>query len=280
MPPSLKTLTKSALLAVAPKHTTALLSARARAHSHRVVAQWGCVEINRRIAARFGSAVQEGPFRGTILTPTTHAEHLGPFLLGVYESELGPAWDVILGGTYPQIVDVGAKFGYYAVGLARLFPTAQVVAFDTDPWARAATREMVAANGTTNVAVRGFCDPRWMRTALLPGAFVFSDCEGFEGPLFTSEPIPHLASATLIVETHDELNPGVTERLRSRLSPTHAIRIFTGDSPRRESTRDLAFLSADERRLATHEVRGPQAWLFCTPKAERTAAADTSPKNV
>ena len=273
MQTSPKQLAKDLLMAVAPKRTTALLSARARAHSHRVVASWGCGEITRKLVAQFGSVVPEGPFRGLILTPMTHAEQLGPFLLGLYESELDPAWDVVLGRSYTQVVDVGAKFGYYAVGLARRYPGAEVVAFDTDPWARAATREMAQANGTANVEVRGFCDPRWMHTALRPGAFVFSDCEGYEGPLFTSEPIPHLATATLIIETHDEFNPGVTDRIRARLAATHDIRTFGADSPRRESTRDLSFLSDDERRLATHEVRGPQTWLLCTPKEKPAGAA-------
>ena len=52
---------------------------------------------------------------------------------------------------FPQIVDVGAKFGYYAVGLARRYPAAAVVAYDVDWWARRACRRMAAANGVGNV---------------------------------------------------------------------------------------------------------------------------------
>ncbi len=75
----------------APRWTTSLLSARARAHSHRVIASWGCGSLTRKLVERFGSDVQEGPFVGLTLTPMTYAEQLGPYLLGVYESELSGA---------------------------------------------------------------------------------------------------------------------------------------------------------------------------------------------
>lgn len=272
----LKQLAKDLLLAVAPRRTTALLSARSRAHSQRLVKAWGCVSINDKLVARLGSVVQEGPFRGMILSPMTHAEHLGPFLLGVYESELDPAWDRVLRGSYSQIVDVGSKFGYYAVGLARRFPDTQVVAFDTDAWARAATLEMASANRTSNVTVLGFCDTSWLRTQLRSGAFVISDCEGYEETLFATEPIPHLSSATLIIETHDKANPGVTDRIRARLGATHEIHEFADGSPRRDTTCDLRFLSEDERSRAPHEIRGPQIWLWCTPRRERDRSASAA----
>ena len=108
--------------AVAPRWTAALLSARARAHSHRVIAGWGSATVTRKLVERFGSRVLDGPFAGMILTPMTHAEQLGPYILGLYESELDAAWDAVLKGTYTQVVDVGARFGYYAVGLARQYP--------------------------------------------------------------------------------------------------------------------------------------------------------------
>ncbi|HIE92078.1 MAG TPA: hypothetical protein EYQ83_04125 [Acidobacteria bacterium] len=127
----MKQLLKRGLHAVA-RWTVALMSARARAHSHGVIAQWGCGPLTRTLVERFGSVVQEGPFAGVALTPMTHAEQIGPFLLGAYESELDGAWDTVFRGTYSQIIDIGAKFGYYAVGLARKFPDAAIVAFDTD----------------------------------------------------------------------------------------------------------------------------------------------------
>jgi hypothetical protein len=260
-------LIKRLLYAIAPRSTTALMSARARAHSHRVVASWGCGLINRKLVERFGPRVQEGPFAGLTLTPMTYAEQVGPCLLGVYESELDEAWAIVSRGSYTQVIDIGAKFGYYAVGLARKYPAASVVAFDTDWWARKAVREMAAANETSNVEVKGFCGAEWVDRHLQEAVLVISDCEGYEAALFGPDIIPKLRSATLIIETHDMIVPGVSDRLRSAFGTTHLVREYGMGALRRAPTHSLDFLSAPERHLAVQEVRPDQIWLFCIPKA-------------
>ncbi|HEX3314253.1 MAG TPA: hypothetical protein VHR72_05135, partial [Gemmataceae bacterium] len=167
-----KKLVKDVLYRIAPRWTTEWMSARSRAHSHKVVKEWGCPELNRKLIERFGDRVQEGPFAGTILTAMAAAEQLGPFLLGVYESELDSAWEVIRRGNYAQVVDIGAKFGYYAVGMARWFPRTRVVTFDTDWWARDAVREMAKANGVSErIDIRGYCDRAWLVNELQEAAF-------------------------------------------------------------------------------------------------------------
>jgi hypothetical protein len=258
---------KRFLYAVAPKWTASVMSARARAHSHKVVRTWGCDALNRKLLGHLGSTVQEGPFAGLVLSPMTYAEHLGPTLLGVYESELDRAWGVVLGRAYSQIIDVGAKFGYYAVGLAKRYPNAAVVAFDTDWWARKAVREMAAANGARNVEVLGSCDPAWLANNLHDNAFIISDCEGHERELFSGPALSRVGTATLIVETHDCAVPGVSAKLREAFAATHAVQTLRSGENRRVSTRSLDFLSGTERQLANHEVRPPQVWLFCLPKA-------------
>jgi hypothetical protein len=230
------------------------------------VKEWGCDALNRKLLEHLGNAVQQGPFAGLVLSPRTRAEHLGPYLLGVYESELDPAWKTVLRGTYSRIVDVGAKFGYYAVGLAKRYPETPVVAFDTDGWARRAIREMAAANGTGNVEVRGYCDPEWLVRNLGEGAFILSDCEGYEATLFNREILPALRTATLIVETHDRFVPGVSDRLRSDLAATHTVRVLGEGESRRTSSLDLDFLTEQERRLANDDIRSPQLWLLCLPR--------------
>jgi hypothetical protein len=196
----------------------------------------------------------------------THAEQIGPYLLGVYESELDEAWAIVLTGSYSQIIDIGARFGYYAVGLARKYPAASVVAFDTDWWARKAVHEMAAANGTGNVEVKGFCHPGWLTRQVQEAAFIISDCEGYEATLFGPATIPKLRSATLLIETHDCVVPGVSDRLGDAFGGTHSVRVFENDAHKRAPTRALAFLSEPEQQLAIHEVRPPQSWLLCLPK--------------
>lgn len=263
----IKQLVKRLLFALSPKWATAFFSARARARSHRVVREWGCLEINEKLIKHLGAIAQEGPFHGLILSPMTRAEHLGPYLLGVHESELDRAWEVVFRGSFSQIVDVGSSFGYYSVGLAKRFSRTDVVAFDTDWWAREATQEMASANLVANVEVLGFCDADWLCKQLREGAFIISDCEGYESELFCSKPIPLLATATLIIEMHDDSSPGVSDRIRCLLGPTHQIYEIASDSGRRESTRDLGFLTVQERKLAMHEVRLPQVWFLCLPKS-------------
>jgi hypothetical protein len=266
----LKSLLKKALYSVAPETTTALLSARARAHSHRLVREWGLGTLTHKLIERFGPTVQSGPFRGLTLTPMTHSEHLGPFLLGTYEAELHPWFEDVGRGTYSQLLDVGAKFGYYAVGLARYHPTSRVVAFDTDWWARKATREMAVANRTPNVETAGFCSPGWLDTYLEPNSFILADCEGYEGILFGDCRATALDSATILVETHDDLVAGVGARVRRRFAGSHDVRTVA-NAGERLSPVNLEFVTVEERRSALHEVRGRQEWLFFTPRARSSS---------
>jgi hypothetical protein len=115
----LKDVMKRAVYALAPQTTVTLMSMRARAHSHRLVREWGLYDLNQRLIREVGSSVVGGPFAGMALTPMTQAEHIGPFLLGTYESELHPWLERLIEIEFAQLVDVGAKFGYYAIGLAR-----------------------------------------------------------------------------------------------------------------------------------------------------------------
>ena len=242
------------------------MSARARAHSQRLLASWGNSEVTKKLVQRFGDRVYEGPFAGTILTRMSHAEQVGPCLLGVYESELDEAWSEVFRGTYTRIVDIGAKFGYYAVGLARKYPNAQVIAFDTDWWARKAVAEMAAANGTVNVEIKGLCSPDWLAEHGGGATLVVSDCEGFEASLFIPGVVARLRTATLLIETHDDVVAGATDTLRATLGDTHTVVLYGSGGARRETTRRLDFLTAAERQLAVQEVRPPQTWLLCLPK--------------
>jgi hypothetical protein len=268
-----KSLLRKTLYSVAPETTTALLSARSRAHSHRLVQEWGLGKLTHKLIERFGPTVQSGPFRGLTLTPMTLAEHLGPFLLGTYEAELHPWLEEVGRGSYSQLLDVGAKFGYYAVGLARYHPGSRVVAFDTDWWARKATREMAVANRTPNVETVGFCSPAWLEKYLEPNSFILSDCEGYEATLFGDCHARALDSATLLVEIHDNLLAGVGARVRQRFAHSHDMRTVA-NTGERLSPVNLEFITLEERRSALHEVRGPQEWLFLTPKARQSQDGD------
>jgi hypothetical protein len=253
----------------------AILSARARRHSQGLVREWGLVQLDRRLMEEVGNRVLAGPFKGMVLTPMTCHEHVGPHLIGTYEAELQPWWDFLLRESFSQIVDVGAKFGYYAVGLAQRLPGIPAVAFDTDPWARRALREMAAANGTTGISVEAYCSPDWLDANLRERAFIICDCDGGEKDLFCSREIPALTSATLIIETHDHLVPGVSAEIVRRFTPTHTIQeVASRREPLRPALR-VHSLTDEEMTRAANELRPPQTWLLLVPRSEKpTGEAD------
>lgn len=255
---------KSWLFRVAPELTSSLLSARARKHSHRILRQWGVPAVNAELLRRFGRTVQSGPFVGLELTPSTEKEQLGPYLLGTYESELHPWIERMLIGSFSSIVDVGAKFGYYAVGFARTLSKIPIIAFDTDPWARRVLREMSIGNQASNIEIRGFCSTEWIKKKLQNCSLIISDCEGYESTLFSSV-TPALVTATLLIETHDDVSPGVTQTIVDRFSATHNVEVASLKACDACPV-DLSFLSELQRRHAIREVRSNQRWLLLTPQ--------------
>jgi hypothetical protein len=264
---ALRSVVKNAACSVAPGIAAAVLARRARANSQKLVKIWGLHEINERLIRTIGHTVIAGPFAGLELTPMARHEHIGPYLLGTYEMELHPWWDEVFHGQFTQVVDVGASFGYYAVGLARKFPCARIEAFDTDRWARAAIVEMAATNRTSNVSVGAACNPTWLRRHLRGGALVISDCEGYERELLCRSHVPALETATIIVELHENLSPGVSSAVAATFCRTHTL-VEVGS--RTETPLPMlppSSLTADEVARASSEVRGAQTWLFLRPKA-------------
>jgi precorrin-6B methylase 2 len=258
-----------------PRAAAARRAARSRRRSHQFVEQKGYPALDRRLAEAMGMRVLSGPFAGLTLTPTTFKEHVGPCLLGTYEAELHPWFARLLRSHHPQIVDVGSKFGYYAVGLSRLDPTARSIAFDIDPWARRATRELARANGVTGLRVRSFASPRWFDRHLQPGALVVSDCEGFERELFPHVTTTAADSTTFVIEVHETMAPAVTDRLVARFAATHDLaHVPTDDDPTvpAELRARLSAFTDEEVRVLADELRGgSQEWLIATPKAAGAA---------
>jgi hypothetical protein len=263
---AVKQLAKRAVSRIAPGVSASFFAARARAHSQRWFAETGRIAASERLVGRLGLTVRSGPFAHTRLGEMARRENMGPFVLGVYESELDAAWASVFRRGYTQIVDVGSKFGYYAAGLAMKYPEAEVVAFDVDPWARRATAETAAANRLRNVRVLGACTPGWLAAELRPGALVLSDCEGYEDVLFAAAS-PALATATLLIEAHEHFVPGVTRRLTDRFAPTHDLATFGPETPKRprDPAIDLSFLPPSDLPLL-EDVRADDHWLLFTPR--------------
>ena len=74
-----------------------------------------------RLRALAADHVMSGPFGGMRLAGLPAAQEL----LGTYEHELFDTVHALARGPYRTVVNVGARNGYYAVGLARLMPNAR-----------------------------------------------------------------------------------------------------------------------------------------------------------
>ena len=191
-----------------------------------------------------------------------------PKLVGSYEQELHGVLAEILQTPYTIVVDVGCAEGYYAVGLARALPAAQVYAFDLDLEALRLCGAIADANGVSErVHIAGKCDPATLGSLLAGRALVVSDCEGYERDLLDVERAPGLRYADILVELHDAISPGLTPELLARFAPTHDTRII--DSAPRDGCdyACLEFLPIARRHLAVSEFRPPgQQWAFLRAK--------------
>ncbi|MGH7668985.1 MAG: hypothetical protein ACRENQ_05780 [Gemmatimonadaceae bacterium] len=257
---------RAALEHLAPGAYLALTSARARRHSQRMFARWGCLDLNHALVAQLGHDVVDGPFAGLRLSPLALRDHIGPYLLGTYEHELHTTWRAFEHTRFSAIVDVGSRFGFYAVGLARRHPRTPVTAVDPDHWARAATRQMAAANATPQVRTTRRMTAERLASMLPEDALVVSDCEGYERTLFCGKRIPALRSATMVIEVHDAVAPGVGKAIAYRFSASHDVQRIASETSPPVPTADLEFLDDRQRRLAVNELRLSQDWLVLRPR--------------
>ena len=234
----------------------------------------------RRLLDRLGPTyrVQQGLFEGmSYPSPKSHGSALVPKLLGTYELELAP---VIAGWRdcdFPVIVDVGCAEGYYAVGLARMFPRAVVHAFDSAAEARSMCLATAEANGVAErMRMHGECGPADLLSLdLEAGGLVISDCEGFEADLFGPAVTAHLARCHAIIEVHDhphDDHPRM-KKLFAAFSGTHDLRIVhsVDDTQKARYYRSGCVSTDDllEREVAFAEWRPwIMHWLVAEPKRE------------
>ena len=218
-----------------------------------------------------GWVVQSGPFSGMRLSDRTSWSDgdLLPKLIGCYEAELHVILADIAATPPDLVVNVGAAEGYYAIGLARLFPDCCVHAFDTSLASQDVCRLAAGLNEVgRRVFVGGRCTPDLLETILPHGRapFLVCDCEGYERQLIDPQRVPALRSTTIVVECHDFIDPNITRTLVDRLAATHTL------STIQESARDpntapfLRGFGSLDRWLAVCEYRPAMMnWLVARP---------------
>lgn len=235
----------------------------------RITAVWRSRVLSNHLAATDGLVIQNGPFKGMTYVAAATEGALLPRLIGSYESELHPHILALIEEGIDTVIDVGCAEGYYAVGLARLIPHAQVHAYDTDPAARTACRALAEQNGVLDRVTIGETFKGEDFAAFTPGkTLVFMDIEGGEKMLLDPEAYPALKALHVLVETHPYPGVDITRIITERFAASHDIvRIEMG--PKTTPLPPwMTRLSHIDQLIGTWEWRArPTPWLVMRPKA-------------
>ncbi len=230
----------------------------------RSLAKWRSVIVANTLIRRSGNKVLNGPFAGMDYSVPASEGAKAARLMGSYETTLVPVFEQVIAAGYTQIIDIGCAEGYYAVGLALRCVQARVMARDASPAAQALCRDHAARNGVSGrVEVGGEITGADFDCCIAQRTFVLCDIEGAEDILLDPVTAPGLAKADILVECHDVMIPGVTDRIAARFDRTHQItRIGRSLAPQTLPDWMEEFSDMD-RLIALWEWRaGPTPWLW------------------
>lgn len=249
-----------------------------RRHAHRL--RYGAMAA--AVERHAGGRIMGGPFAGLRFPDSGIGGSYYAQLVGSYEAALVPVIEDVIARAPAAVIDVGAAYGYYALGLAYRLPGVPVIAYEMDATRAALLTRYRSLNGLdAAVDVRGACTPETLETALAAtaDAFLLMDVEGAEADLLDPAQVPALRRTEILVELHEMFVPGVTAMLQARFARSHAQTLVSACSPQ-VATTAAARLARTERQRAQlcamlAEKRGAQMrWLHCKP---RLAADDGTP---
>ncbi|MES2622330.1 MAG: class I SAM-dependent methyltransferase [Bacteroidota bacterium] len=170
--------------------------------------------------------VLAGMFKG-LQYPQFESSGSGLFIkfIGSYEDELQPFIQKLSVNNYSEIIDIGCAEGYYAVGLANMFPQAKVYAYDIDKVALNRCRQMATLNKVNSrIELREKCDKIGLQNFPFTGnGLIICDCEGYEDELFDEATAKSLKNCDIIIELHDHLVPDIKFKIESAFKNTHKV---------------------------------------------------------
>lgn len=234
----------------------------------RVLGKWRAQLLLQTIVQRDGTVVQTGPFAG-MSYPFAASEGAGASrLLGCYEASLTPIIETIITRPYQKVIDVGCAEGYYAVGLARRLPQAQIIARDANPAALNLCAQLADANGVADrITLGGLMTHQDFDICADQSTLVICDIEGAEADLLDPARANGLRHADILVETHDCITAGLSALISNRFAATHDITRIERDLNADALPPWSHNLSDMDRLLMLWEWRtGPTPWLWMTRK--------------
>ena len=233
-------------------------------------------EIESKIVTKLGKdlslEVQSGPFIGLKYPDLkSFGSVIFPKLLGCYEKELHPIIDKIKKLEVDVVYDIGAAEGYYAIGMAKIFPNAIIKAIDTSDLALKLCSNLIQLNNISNIQLLNSISTDELKADSAKRLLIISDCEGYELDFFLGIDPWVLKNAVLLIETHDHINYKLSKKLKDHFAATHQIQsIFSIDDIKKMGYPELDkfyLLSQEEKSYIISERRGyQQEWIYLTPK--------------
>lgn len=179
----------------------------------------------------------------------------------------------LTGRQFDVVADIGCAEGYYAVGFARMFPQARVLAFDIDAEARSLCAKMARHNGVdARIEIQGAAPAGWEKS-FSPDSqvLIFCDCEGAERELFDRDIAQTLRNAHLVIELHNTF-----DHIMTSFADTHEVRLIVStDDEFKAQTCESPLLAGEcvavRKGLVAENRHWTMAWVFLRPKGSATA---------
>jgi hypothetical protein len=166
--------------------------------------------------------VHYGLFAGLKYLRASYYSSLLPKIIGSYEEQIQP-WLTNLNDKYDYILNIGCAEGYYAVGLALLYPKIKIYAYDINPQARYLCQQLANLNRVKNIVIKDKFtgDEKLLKKTRV---LIVCDIEGEEINVLNPDKYPLLKRVDLIIECHDYMWP-CSKILINRYKNTHRVKI-------------------------------------------------------
>jgi hypothetical protein len=204
-----------------------------------------------------GSMVFAGPFSTMKLAENLDLAWEPKIVVGSYEEEVHEVINDVICMAPAQIIDIGAAFGYYAVGFALKIANTTVIAFEAveDPhWVQLS--DLARINDVSSKIIqRGVCTAEELAKTCTPGAFILCDCEGAEVEILDPVATPALKFCRMLVELHEFNAPNIIATLIGRFRDSHEIKIIEEGDRNPSRYRILNKLPRSWRSVAIQETK-------------------------